>query len=103
MQQKISEDQVFQKKHSKAGALKLDQETWLFRTHDLQDKIWTILDNSRSYYTILDQFGPVWIMLYHLTPTLTIWDSFEQFWAILFSFRPFWTVLKPGWDCLDLF
>ena len=34
--------------------LKLDQETWLCRTHldDIVVKNWTILDHIRSYHTI---------------------------------------------------
>ena len=70
---------------------KLDQETWLCLTHldDLQDHIWTILYNIRSYYTTFDHFGLVWESLYNLRQTLTILDNFEQFLAILDSFRPF--------------
>ena len=39
---------------------KLDQGTWLCRTHlnGFVDKIWTILDHIRLYYTIFGLFGP---------------------------------------------
>ncbi len=45
--------------------LKLDQETWLCRTHlgDFLVKIWTILDHIRSYYTNMDQFRQMWTQL----------------------------------------
>ena len=59
---------------------KLDQETWLCRTHldDFVDDPWTILYHIRSYYNILDHFGPFWIILDHLRPTLTILHHLEQ-------------------------
>ena len=41
---------------------KLDQETWLCRTHldDFLDDPWTILYHIRLYYNILDHFGSLW-------------------------------------------
>ena len=87
---------------------KLDQETWLCWTHldELQDNIWNLLDHIRSYYSILENFGPVWIILYDLRTTLTILDNFHKFLATLDWFRPFWTIVQqvwPVWTCFDLF
>ena len=44
---------------------KLDQETWLCRTHldDFVGNILTILYHDRSYYTKLDSLGPFWSLL----------------------------------------
>ena len=58
---------------------KLDQETWLCRTHldDFVDKNWTLLDHIRPTYTILDHF-----------------DNFGLFWTRYENFRKFFDHLN---------
>ena len=68
---------------------KLEQETWLCRTHldDFVDKAGAILGHSKPYYTILDNFGPFWT---RYEPFWTILDNFERFcWTILDNFGQF--------------
>ena len=87
--------------------IKLDQETWLCRSHfdDLKDNIWTILDHIRSHYSIFDHFGTFCVISYHLRPTWTILDHFEQLLAIfdnLDHFGKTFNNVGPVWTCLDM-
>ena len=92
------------------GAIKLDQETWLCRTHlnDLKDNIW-------PYKTILDHilpYLPLWKIVEHIVPFKTNFDHFRQFLEMLDIWRnsrPFRTtilgcldLLGPAWTCLGL-
>ena len=60
---------------------KLDQETWLCRTHldDSFVKVYTILDhitldNILSYLNLLDLFKPIW---FSLDMFVTVWTCID--------------------------
>ena len=95
---------------------KLDQETWLCRTHlgICLVKLLTILHHIRPYHiifnlldlfepiwinlTCLDVFGPIFTHLYQFAPLGTHLNSFSPYgaiWSHLEPIGPFWTNLDP--------
>ena len=71
----------FNLEHTKQLCFKLDQETWLCRTHlaHFVNKKCTILDYIKQYFTLFDKFGPVWTRSETFQTTWIILNRFENF------------------------
>ena len=85
-------------KNTKIRYKKLDQETWLCRTHldDFIVKIWTILDHTRTRLSLVIKaiLLNLWsILLYHLGQLKTIEDYLRPYWTIYDHFKLIWIFL----------
>ena len=97
---------------NKGRVKKLDQETWLCRTHldDFFVKIWTIWDHKRTRLNLVKKaiLLNLWsIFLDRLGPFGTIEDHLGQYWTFgtifnpLGPFRTFLDNICPFWTMLD--